>query len=84
MQYATGDWHVILGGETADNSDDSIKIRHRGEEPSITFGAGDESEAFDIAYDKWFYFCIDHGTFIIDDKTMQYAPHEKMSPEIYV
>lgn len=84
MQQTSGDWHVILGAETADNTDDSIKIRRRGDHPSITFGAGDESEAFDITYGKWFYFCIDHGTFIIDEKSMEYTPHEKLCPEIFI
>lgn len=84
LQNASGDWHVVFGGETADNSDDSIKIRRRGSWAEMTCGPGSDSNSIAISYDKWFYFCIDHGTFTIDDQSLQYVPHEKLSPEIYI
>ena len=84
LQYTSGDWHVVCGGETADNSDDSIKIRRRANLASMTCSIGDDITSIAISYDKWFYFCIDHGTFTIDDQSLQYVPHEQLSPEIYI
>ena len=70
MKYASGDWNVVCGGETADNSDDSIKIRRRANLESMTCSIGDDITSIAVSYDKWFYFCIDNGTFTIDDQSL--------------
>lgn len=85
MQYATGDWHVILGAETADNSDDSIKIRRRGDHNAITVSLSNANATYvNVDLNKWFYFCIDRGEFTLNETVMEYSPTEKLCPELFI
>lgn len=78
------DWNVIVGAETADNSDDSLKIRRKG--PNLEIVANhDDDQMIPVKFNEWFYFSLDKKQFTVDDKTVELAwASEKKCPALCI
>ena len=79
-----GDWQCILGAETYDNANDSIKIRRVGSDLKICCNH-DDNASFEINLDEWFYFCLDRYSFKLNNNytDLSWASTVK-SPDIII
>lgn len=78
------DWNVIIGAKTADNSDDSLKIRRKSVNLEIVANH-DDDQPIPVKFNEWFYFCLDKKQFTVNDKTIELTwASEKKCPALCI
>lgn len=78
------EWNVIVGAESADDGDDSLKIRRFGANFEI-IANHDNNQVIPVKLNKWFYFCLDKKQFTVNDQTIELTwASEKKCPALCI